>query len=204
MEEKRQAHVRPRVRSKRAVVAPSLNDIPDKTDMDELLEHTRQRIQSQLEISSTRKHVGKQAASSISQVAPPTSAPLKAPTAKPKKGILKTSKYSVQPNETSTKDTNVNVNDSSRPLVKEKPRAAVKDLVVERQEPATNEPAALFADALAVEGHTPKTRIQHTNCSFVHFSTNESGRATRLEQPCFSSSSRRSRLVLCVHDVSRV
>jgi hypothetical protein len=163
--EKRQTHVRPKVRSKRTdVVAAAPNETTDSGDMDKLLEHTRQRIQSQLEISSSRKQVKQQTASrqtkrpQVSSSAPLSSQVQTSPSInKPKKGILKTSKYSHQQTEAPHKDTDENVKDSSSPSAKNKPRAAVKHLVVEREPtaPSHDEPLAA-GDALAVEGHIPK------------------------------------------------
>lgn len=159
-EKRRQAHVRPKVRSRQTVVvvAAAPNETTDNGDMDKLLEHTRQRIQSQLQISSNRTQVRKQSTSL--QVAPPalSAVPQKAQTPK---GILKTPKYSLKQKETSSKDMNIDVKDSSKTFAKHKPRAAVKDLVLER-EPIASQQASLShdeqpaADALAVEGHTPR------------------------------------------------
>jgi len=146
------------------MVAAAPNETTDSCDMDKLLEHTRQRIQSQLEISSSRKQVKQQTVSrqtkrpQVSCSAPPSSQVQTSSVNKPKKGILKTSKYSHQQTEAPNKDKDDNVKDSSSPSAKNKPRAAVRDLVVEREPiaPSHDEPLAAAGDALAVEGHIPK------------------------------------------------
>lgn len=161
-------YVRPKIRSRPAAAArPASTDGND--DVDKLLEHTRRRIQSQLAVTSGRNEMktGSQQQQARKQTAPPhpsvaphytqtrAAAPSENADHQPK-SILKTPKYSTKESASTTDpmDTSEATPDAPRAAAN-RPRAAVQDLVVER-EPIAQECLAEPHAALSIEGHTPK------------------------------------------------
>lgn len=166
-------HIRPKVRSARHQAPTALPAAASGGDLDSLLESTRQRIQSRLVVSSATEN------GDIYKEAPPqketpsntqqqqqsarttimTSQPPPHPnenTEKPK-SILKTPKYSSEkkPAALATSEPMVTSDTEPAPAVTaDKPRAAIKDVVMEREPIAQQYPSE--SEALSVEGYTPK------------------------------------------------
>jgi len=171
-QQQQQKHVRPKVRNRlpqRSSAAPSAGDV------DKLLEHTRQRIQSCLVVSSDECHRVKEpivasqlmntklAPTVVSSGAPHPPAATK-DNPQPK-SILKTPKYSVKEQriESESIDTSETVIIESKPVA-DKRTAAVKDVVMERDPIPQQLPSE--HDPLSVEGYTPKSEATTSEHSY--------------------------------------
>ena len=146
-------HIRPKVRAG-CSTAPSKNDIDD---IDVLVEHTRQQLKSWTTVpsSTTTKN------SALNS----NKAPTVDKTAEAPKGILRTPKYS---SKSSKHEAEVVAQASAKVasaaeknLVQEKPRAAVKDLVVERDPSTFPQTPPKPNSSFSVEGYTPSTSAEN-------------------------------------------
>ena len=185
-------HIRPQIRS-RPTQSPPVKPPPPppaQGDVDKLVEHTRQRIQSRLKVSSHDKHDGgnetkvapqqlnaQSTLTVVSNGGPPNKAPKQ--NASQPKSILKTPKYSSSQNQPVRNDPMIvskTFMDDSKPVAENIPRAAVKDVVVER-EPIPQTPPS-EPEPLSVEGYTPNThnathKVAHSKEPIVFSSISE-------------------------------
>lgn len=160
-ETEKQQHLRPKIRNTSASRAQ--HDAAKSGDVDKLLENTRQRIQSRLAVSSndsrsiretekrSQSESGQQATVVSSRASPVASIP---PTEHIQpKSILKTPKYSLK--EVAIESESMDESDAleNKKHGGEKPRAAVKDVVMEREPIPERYP--FEAESLSVEGYTP-------------------------------------------------
>lgn len=162
-----QQHVRPKVRSSRSAYPTDATQAAKEGDLDSLLENTRQRIQSRLTISSNNNLNETSVVPQQQQTQTGAQPGTKRGNAPKPRGILKQPKYSPKINDSEhdiimMAETTVTADPGY--VAPERPRAAIKDLVMER-EPIAQQLPSQSHEPLAVEGYTPK--VEESNDPMV-------------------------------------